>query len=378
MAVREDLHGRLVEKAATVFDLSSPLAIKPKTAMVETTYGSRDAMPERVELQNVAFEGFMVRREVVERIGLPDPSYFIFYDDVDFAVRARRAGYRIWAVRDAVLVRQLDFDQQHDLSGWKGFYMYRNLFVVHFRYGENLLVRLKPYLIVLAVVLLAPVRGGRAEAANVTRAIRSARGMRHVPAVAEPSGRPPVDRLAGGPWRPASPNPGVCVEPRSRRRRLRPVRTDDRRTLCQRARPEGPGGRAAAPHRRQRLQRGRPGDRDRDARLRRAPLPHLEPEGVGLRQPVHLVHELPAPGVRPVRRAGLLAADEPRADQPVLREDAHPRRGAHPDRRAGERDRHRRRRRTSRRRRSAWSGARSTRRSSRATPPSSGRPTRPG
>ena len=188
MAVREDLHGRLVEKAATVFDLSSPLAIKPKTAMVETTYGSRDAMPERVELQNVAFEGFMVRREVVERIGLPDPSYFIFYDDVDFAVRARRAGYRIWAVRDAVLVRQLDFDQQHDLSGWKGFYMYRNLFVVHFRYGENLLVRCKPYLIVLAVLLLSPVRGGRAEAANVARAIRSARGMRHVPDVAEPSG----------------------------------------------------------------------------------------------------------------------------------------------------------------------------------------------
>ena len=188
MAVREDLHGRLVEKAATVFDLSSPLAIKPKTAMVETTYGSRDAMPERVELQNVAFEGFMVRREVVERIGLPDPSYFIFYDDVDFAVRARRAGFTIWAIRDAVLRRQLDFNQQHDLAGWKGYYMYRNLFVVHFRYGEHLLVRWKPYLIVLAVLLLSPVRGGRAEAANVARAIRSARGMRHVPDVAEPSG----------------------------------------------------------------------------------------------------------------------------------------------------------------------------------------------
>ncbi len=189
MAVREDLTGRLVEKAATVFDLHNPLAIKPKTGMVETTYGTRAAMPELVELQNVAFEGFLVRREVVEAIGLPDPTYFIFYDDVDFAIRARRAGYRIWGVRDAVLVRQLDFDQQHDLSGWKGFYMYRNLFVVHFRYGENLLVRLKPYLIVLAVLLLSPVRGGRAEARNVRRAIRSARGMRHVPAVAGPLGR---------------------------------------------------------------------------------------------------------------------------------------------------------------------------------------------
>ena len=181
MAVREDTAGRLVEKAATRFDLRNPLSIRPKKGMVETDFGSRDRMPEVVEVENVAFEGFMVRRSVIDAIGLPDPTYFIFYDDVDFAVRARRAGYRIWAVRDAVLVRQLDFSQQHDLSGWKGYYMYRNLFVVHLRYGENGLVRLKPWLITAVVVLLSPVRGGRAEARNVIRAMRDARGMRAVP-----------------------------------------------------------------------------------------------------------------------------------------------------------------------------------------------------
>ena len=188
MAVREDTSGRLVEKAATRFDLRNPLAIKPKTGMVETDYGSRAAMPARVELENVAFEGFLVRREVVDRIGLPDPTYFIFYDDVDFAVRARRAGFRIWGIRDAVLVRQLDFDQQHDLGSWKGFYMYRNLFVVHLRYGENPLVRLKPWLITAAAVLMSPVRGGRSEARNVIRALRDARGMRSLPPGPESSG----------------------------------------------------------------------------------------------------------------------------------------------------------------------------------------------
>jgi GT2 family glycosyltransferase len=181
MSVRQDTHGNLVEKAATRFDLRNPLSLRPKTAMVETEYGSRDRMPERVELENVAFEGFMLRREVVEAIGLPDPTYFIFYDDVDYAVRARRAGFRIWAVRDAVLVRQLAFDQQHDLSGWKGYYMYRNLFVVHLRYGENPLVRLKPWLVTAGVVVLSPLRGGRAEARNVIRAMRDARRMRAIP-----------------------------------------------------------------------------------------------------------------------------------------------------------------------------------------------------
>ena len=178
MAVREDRSGTLVEKAAVRFDLRTPWTIKPKTAMVETEYGTRAAMPELVEIENVAFEGFLVRRAVVDAIGLPDPSYFIFYDDVDFAVRARRAGFRIWAVRDAVLVRQLAFDQQHALDTWKGYYMYRNLFAVHFRYGENALVRAKPYAIAATVTALSPLRGGRAEARNVLRAVRDARGMR--------------------------------------------------------------------------------------------------------------------------------------------------------------------------------------------------------
>jgi GT2 family glycosyltransferase len=180
-AIREDVRGVLVEKAALDFDLGNPLSIRPKRSSVDNTFADRSDMPERVELQNVSFEGFMFRREVVDTIGLPDASYFIFYDDVDFAMRARRAGYRIWGLRDAVLVRQLDFDQQHALDTWKGFYMFRNLFVVHFRYGENALVRLKPWLITFAVVVLSPLRGGRAEARNVILAIRAARGMRTLP-----------------------------------------------------------------------------------------------------------------------------------------------------------------------------------------------------
>jgi len=181
MVVREDTSGRLVEKAALKFDLRNPLRIKPKTAMVETTYGTRAAMPALVELENIPFEGFLVRRRVVEAIGLPDRDFFIFYDDVDYALRARRAGFHIYGVRDAVLVRQLDFDQQHDLAGWKGYYMYRNLFTVHRRYGENALVRAKPWLIAAGVIALSPVRGGRAEARNVRRALKDARAHDRAP-----------------------------------------------------------------------------------------------------------------------------------------------------------------------------------------------------
>ncbi len=182
MAVREDRSGNLVEKSALRFDLRNPLALRPKRASVDSTFRTRAEMPDLVPLEVVAFEGFLVHREVIDRIGLPDPAYFIFYDDADFAIRARRAGFSIHAVRDAVLVRQLDFDQQHDLGSWKGKFMYRNLFVVHFRHGENALVRAKPYAVTAGVVALSPLRrDGRREARNALQAIREARGLRTPP-----------------------------------------------------------------------------------------------------------------------------------------------------------------------------------------------------
>lgn len=37
-----------------------------------------------------------VRPRVLETIGLMDPIYFVYFDDVDFAVRARAAGFQFW------------------------------------------------------------------------------------------------------------------------------------------------------------------------------------------------------------------------------------------------------------------------------------------
>ena len=122
------------------------------------------------------------------------------------------------------------------------------------------------------------------------------------------------------------------------RRRLRFLRPDDRRTGGHAAEQARPGPRATPPPRRQRLLGSRTRDRYRGAPLRRAPVPHLQPAGVGLRAPVHRVHRLPAPGVRPLQRPGLPVPDGAGAGQSVLRPLFHARRGAGVDPRAGQRD----------------------------------------
>ncbi|TVQ30761.1 MAG: glycosyltransferase family 2 protein [Phycisphaeraceae bacterium] len=46
----------------------------------------------------VSGAAMMVRREVFEEIGLLDERYFMYYEELDFCRRARRAGFEIWHV----------------------------------------------------------------------------------------------------------------------------------------------------------------------------------------------------------------------------------------------------------------------------------------
>ncbi len=52
----------------------------------------------------VSGAALMVRREVVEQIGLMDEGYFLYYEEVDFCERARRAGWQLWFVPDSRIV----------------------------------------------------------------------------------------------------------------------------------------------------------------------------------------------------------------------------------------------------------------------------------
>ena len=158
IAVREYKDGQLVERAAIEYNLSNPFYLNPKRHAICDKYKNRNDMPATIDVDNVAFEGFMIKREVIDIIGYPEAKYFIFYDDVDYALRARRAGYSIKAVRDAKLIRQLPFDQQGAIDSWKAFYMFRNLFYIHFKFGENIFVRNKPYLLAIGSMMVYGIR----------------------------------------------------------------------------------------------------------------------------------------------------------------------------------------------------------------------------
>lgn len=153
IAVRENKEGRVVEMAAIEFNLKDFFILKPKKKAVFEVYQNRSEMPAVLPVENVSFEGFFIHRDVVESVGFPDDSYFIFYDDVDYALRIRRSGRKIFAIRDAKIMRQLPYNKSDTLSSWKNYYMYRNFFRIHYKYGETFLVRRKPVFYFMAGII---------------------------------------------------------------------------------------------------------------------------------------------------------------------------------------------------------------------------------
>lgn len=57
---------------------------------------------------------FMIRREVIERVGLLDEDYFMYGEDLDWAYRIKQVGFQIWFYPDArVLHRKKQSGRAH-------------------------------------------------------------------------------------------------------------------------------------------------------------------------------------------------------------------------------------------------------------------------
>ena len=101
---------------------------------------------EVVDIEGMAFEGPLIKREVVEKIGLPNKELFILYDDTDYSYRAILAGYRVVVVRDALMDKHyfqstLSYKEDKMKNKWKLAYHIRNSAYICHKYGKNVFVR---------------------------------------------------------------------------------------------------------------------------------------------------------------------------------------------------------------------------------------------
>lgn len=146
--MRVNMDGSCAEISGTDYEINRITRLNPKRNTVQ------DLKQEWtiVELKTIPFEGPMIHRSVFEKIGFPDPRFFIFYDDLDFALRAQQAGFKIICVRQAIMKRKIPFIQSRALGGWKGYFMYRNFFYVQLTYGHKIIAYIRVWLIFILVL----------------------------------------------------------------------------------------------------------------------------------------------------------------------------------------------------------------------------------
>lgn len=78
----------------------------------------------------------LVKRRLIQQIGLLDPSYFIYGEDADWSVRAQRAGYKLLYVPSAVIWHKLSVSAGGHLSWFKNWNKLKSQLRLMYRYAK--------------------------------------------------------------------------------------------------------------------------------------------------------------------------------------------------------------------------------------------------
>lgn len=100
-----------------------------------------------IEIEGMVFEGPLIKRCVIEQIGLPNKDLFIFYDDTDYSYRCVLAGYKVIYIPEAILDKELFNSNLSKVellnkNRWKTWYHIRNTAYFCKHYAKNPLYKL--------------------------------------------------------------------------------------------------------------------------------------------------------------------------------------------------------------------------------------------
>lgn len=90
-----------------------------------------------------SFEGMIVSRDIIEKIGFPDPRFFIAHDDLIYGYLANKHT-NVAVVADAVMRKQPVSKTQDSAYNYAYYYIHRNLWILE-EYAEKELKKFSSY-----------------------------------------------------------------------------------------------------------------------------------------------------------------------------------------------------------------------------------------
>lgn len=141
-----DFWGPVVVDEADPERLVFPIRLPGRTAVVHAMADVRRAAREGLIREVVIpFNGVLVTRELVERIGLVREEFFIWGDDHEYRLRAERAGARIATVVDAVVRHPSVGELGTPMAFGRTTYNHSPSDLKHYCMARNNLINLREY-----------------------------------------------------------------------------------------------------------------------------------------------------------------------------------------------------------------------------------------
>ncbi len=97
---------------------------------------SPEGLPEFLETDYAPGCALLIRSRVIREIGLLASDFFAYFEDVDWSLRCRQAGYRVVVVPQAAIFHKGTMDQSDRKSATAEFYFRRNQFLFMRKYGR--------------------------------------------------------------------------------------------------------------------------------------------------------------------------------------------------------------------------------------------------
>lgn len=114
---------------------------------------SKDITENIIYVEDMAFEGPIFKKELLDVIEGPDSNYFILYDDTDFAYRTSKIT-KIGFIKDAILHKQIIPNPQVNPWTWKSYYAIRNSVYFDRKFGQNFGVKeIRPLLRIIDMTI---------------------------------------------------------------------------------------------------------------------------------------------------------------------------------------------------------------------------------
>ena len=122
-----------------------------------STHNPNDIL-EKMEVRSLPFLGFLIHRKLVEKIGLPDKSFFIAADDTEYCLRVKQVGSKLYLAGKSWIEHPKAHSQEYKVLGkkinyvslppWKRYYDTRNrIFIGKKHFGFKLYSQTLPSLL---------------------------------------------------------------------------------------------------------------------------------------------------------------------------------------------------------------------------------------